>query len=292
MQKAGVKGKLKGLGYGVAAVLLTLYFMFLTFPFEAVQGRLLAMVAGQVGRPLTAAEIRATPLLWVRLSDVRLGLPGSSDRASFTVDEVRFRPSLTGLALGRIALRMKANLSGGRLSGTFGQKKGERTVRLAWKGLRLESLGPLAGMKEASLAGSFSGSLDLAIQGGNWTTGRGTLSARLTEGSSRGFALLSFPAPNLQDLEGSVEARLQQKKAFLDRLSLESPTLQLSLEGTADLLPRLYSSRLDLKGKLKLGGDLAPTYEPMLSGLLRNRDDQGFYTFSLKGTPANPKFAP
>ncbi len=292
MMKAGVKGKLKVLGYGAGAVLLTLYFMFVTFPFEVVQDRLLAMVSGQVGRPLTAAEIRATPLLWVRLSGVRVGPPGSPDRAPFTVEEVRIRPSLPGLALGRLALRMKARLYGGRLSGTFGQKRGERSVKLAWKGLRLDSLGPLAGMKEASLAGSFSGNLHLAIQGENWATGRGSLSARLTEGASRNFSLLGFPAPDLQDVEGSVEVRLQQKKAYLDRLALESPTLQLSVEGTADLLPRLSSSRLDLKGRLKLGGDLAATYQPMVDGLLRNRDDQGFYTFSLKGTPANPKFAP
>lgn len=290
--KGGVRGKLKILGYGVGAVLLTLYFMFVTFPFEAVQETILAAVAKQVGLPITAGEIRATPLLWVRLSDVRLGPPKSQNRPLPKIDQARFRPSLPALAFGRFLLRIKADLCGGRLAGTLGQRKGERTIKLSWKGLRLESLAPLAGLKEADLAGSLSGSLNLAIQGENWATGQGSLSARLTEGASRNLTLLGFPAPQLKDLEGSLEIRVQQKKAFLDRFRLESPSLQLSVEGTADLLPRLYSSRLDLKGKLKLGGDLAETYQPLVSGLLRNRDDQAFYIFSLKGTPGNPKFAP
>lgn len=291
--KAGAKRNLKILAYGLGAVFLTLYFMFLTFPFEAVQDRLIASVAGLIRLPIQVKEIRSTPLLWIRLSDVRLlEGPGAEAQAPLKIDEAKIRPSLPALALGRVSLRVKANLWGGRLSAKLGQRKGERTVKLSWKGLRLESLGPMVGLKEAKLAGAFSGSLNLAMQGENWATGRGNLSARLTEGSSRNLSVAGFPTPELKDIRGSLDLRVEQKKAFLDGLALESPSLQLFVEGTADLLPRLSSSRLDLKGRLKLGEDLAQTYQPMVSGLLRNRDDQGFYTFSLKGTPTNPKFVP
>lgn len=291
--KAGAKRNLKILAYGLGAVVLTLYFMFLTFPFHVVQDRLIERIAGQIRRPIQVKEIRPTPLLWIRLSDVRF-LQGSAaePQALLKIDEAKFRPSLPALALGRFSLRVKADVCGGRLRGKLGQRKGERIVKLSWKGLRLESLGPMVGFKEAELAGAFSGSLNLAMQGENWATGRGDLSVRLEQGSSRNLSVAGFSIPELKEIRGFLELRVEQKKAFLDRLALESPSLELFVEGTADLLPRVSSSRLDLKGRVKLGGDLAQTYQPMVSGLLRNRDDQGFYTFSLKGTPANPKFIP
>ena len=68
-----MKGKMKKIlqyaGYGVLTLLLTVYFMFLTFPFSEVKDRILPRLEAGLPFRITVDEIRATPFLGLRLTE-------------------------------------------------------------------------------------------------------------------------------------------------------------------------------------------------------------------------------
>jgi type II secretion system protein N len=134
--------------------------------------------------------------------------------------------------------------------------------------------------------------LHLRIKGNRLLPGgEGTLKTRLTGGEIKNFPLLGFTLPALEGITGNGELTLGQNRATLESLSLNADQLTFSLEGKADLSPRLMSSLLNLKGRIKLSGSLASQYQPMLAGFLRKQDKEGFYTFSIRGTLGNPRLS-
>jgi len=285
-----VKRSLKVVGYGLLTLLLTLYFMFLTFPFSSIQEPLLSQMTKGLPLSIEMGEVEATPLLWMRFTDVRIQL--RSETPLMKIDDIRIRPSLLALFLGKVSFRFKASLYGGTAKGSIGSGGETREISLSWKDLLLGEYGSIPVMKDAKVDGALSGKVQLKVQGGNWILSQGSVSGLLAQGGVKNFSLYGFPIPNLQDLTGKIEIRIEQKKALLERFSLEGDSLQFSAEGNADLLPRFSSSRLDLKGRMKLAGELASQYQPLLAGFLRSQDSEGFSTFSLKGTLGNPRFAP
>ncbi|MEW6441490.1 MAG: type II secretion system protein GspN [bacterium] len=279
-------------GYAVLGSFLTLYFMLLSFPFSEMKERLVPSLARDLSLPISVGQVEVTPLLWIRFSDVRIDPGAHKGIPALRADAVRLRPALLPLLIGKQVFKVRADLYGGTLKGSLGRKKDSQNVSLSWKGLVLGRQGDLPMAAGAKLAGTLSGTAALKIQGSNWTTAQGSVSGSLVGGHMQNVSLYGFSMPPLQGVTGDLELRLNQKKATLEHLSLVSDGLQLSLEGSADLLPRLPSSRLDLKGRLKLQGELAAQYQPMLAGVLRSQDAQGFSTFSLKGSLQAPRFVP
>jgi type II secretion system protein N len=77
----------------------------------------------------------------------------------------------------------------------------------------------------------------------------------------------------------------------VESVSIKADLISFSIDGKVDLSKRLAKSPLNLKGKVKLSGQLASQYQPMLAGLLRKQDKEGFYVFSIRGTVGNPRFS-
>ena len=117
------------------------------------------------------------------------------------------------------------------------------------------------------------------------------VSLALAGGSVKNLQVYGFTLPSLQGISGEGKVELDKRKATLETLSLQSEQLTASLDGTVDLSPRFTSSRLQLKGKVKLAGQLESQYQPMLEGFLRNKDPDGSYAFSLVGTLGKPRFS-
>jgi type II secretion system protein N len=232
--------------------------------------------------------------LWLRATGVDLIQTKQNERASvMKFPEVRLRPSFIRLLMGRLAFRIKASLYGGKIKGRAGKGRDTVDVSLNWKNIGLEQLPIHTQMPEAELQGKLNGEMDLRlrVQGSRLVPGDGMLKARLSGGSAKNIQFRGFPLPALGEIKGQGELTLGQNRATVESLSLNADLLAFSLEGKADLSRRLSSSPLNLKGKIKLTGSLASQYQPMLAGLLRKQDKDGFYIFSIRGTLGSPRFS-
>ena len=282
-------------GYALIALLLILYFMFLTFPYDAVKDRYVERQTKGLPYRVSIDKIRATPFLWIRATGIHVLQAKPQEQASvLKLSEVRLRPSLLHLLTGKLAFRIKALLYGGRIQGRAGRGKETVDLSLDWKNIALEQL-PIQGRPmDAQMKGKLSGEMDLLfrLQGNRMVPGEGTLKARLAGGSAKNLQFSGFPLPALEGIDGQGELTLGPNRATLESLSMKAEMLDFSLEGKMDIARNLNSSPLHLKGKVKLAGSLASQYQPMLAGLLRRQDKEGYYTFSIRGTLGNPRFSP
>ena len=113
----------KYLGYVLFTLLAIAYFSFLTFPYDVLKDRYLAQQTRGLPYQVTIDEIRATPFLWIRASGVDVS-PAKKDEVSILkVKEVRLRPSLYRLLVGKLAFRFKASLYGGKVQGRAGKAR-------------------------------------------------------------------------------------------------------------------------------------------------------------------------
>ncbi len=291
-------GKLKRFGryagYGLFTLFLILYFAFLTFPYEVVQERYLR--EGIPGLPwkVTVERLEATPLLWIRASGIRVLSRAKDPRKPLlTLEDLRLRPAFLHLLVARPALRFKGDLCGGKLRGLVARKGTETDLSIRWKGIDLGQVPTGSAIQGGKLTGRLRGSLDLRLrqEARRFVPVRGNLEARLREGSAKGLRFHGFELPPLKGLKADCKIEVTPKKAAVDSLALEASDLSVGLTGEVDLSPRLLAgSLLKLKGRVKLGGNLAAQYQPILAGILRNRDDEGYYTFSVRGSPLRPQF--
>lgn len=281
------------IGYALFTVLMTLYFSVLTFPYDALKDRYLARQTPGLPFRVSIESIRATPLLWIRASGIDVTHLGNPDAPVLKLHEARLRPSLLRALIGRPAVRIRASLYGGEISGRAGKAKEEVAVSLEWKDIAMAQLPVQNRLPGAELKGRLNGEMDLTlrIQGDSLLPGDGLLKTRLAEGSVRNLQVMGISLPALEGIQGQGEISLGQNRATVEAFTLNADLLTFSLEGRMDVAKRLTTSPLNLKGKVRLSGPLASQYQPMLAGFLRKQDAEGFYVFSIRGTLGSPRLA-
>ena len=200
----------KYIGYVLFTLLMIVYFSFLTFPYDAVKDRYLAQQTQGMPYKVSIDKIRATPFLWIRATGVDVSQVKKDPVSVLKLSEVRLRPSIFRLLVGKLAFRFKASLYGGKVKGRA--VKGEETVDLIlnWKNIALAKLPIEARLPGAQLKGKINGDMDLRmkIQRNRVTPGDGTIKVRLTEGSAQKLLVQGFALPDLQGLEGQGEITL------------------------------------------------------------------------------------
>jgi type II secretion system protein N len=281
-------------GYGLFTLLMILYFSFLTFPYDVVKDRYLSQQTQGLPYRVSIESIRATPFLWICASGIDVIQTEKQNTPILKLREVRLRPSLIRLVLGKPSFRFKASLYGGKVRGRATKGEKEVNLDLHWKNIALAKLPVEAQLPGAKLQGNLHGDMDLtmSIQGNLLVPDTGTLTTNLTGGSAKDLQVQGFALPDLEGITGKGRITLAQKRVTVDDFLLEADLLTLGLEGKMDIARSLTSSPVDLKGRIKLSGALASQYQPILGRVLRKQDKQGFYIFSIRGPLRSPRFTP
>jgi type II secretion system protein N len=272
---------------------MTLYFIFLTFPFEHVKDQLLPQISKYLPFSLDIKEIRATPLLGLKASDVDLysskeDQPQKDSQPIVTIQKMKVRPSLLSFLFGKQALYLHGWLYGGEIQGKVAKRGSSINLVIEWKNIVLGKYE--YAIEKMKVGGTFSGDVALLIQNRNPAQSEGSMQFAISEGSIKNFQMYSFSIPDLQDVTGTGRIKVGNRKATLEEFSFGSNEISVSFTGDVDLSPSLLQSRMNLKGSVNLSGKSASQYEPFLQGILRNKNKDGSYPFSLRGTFTQPRF--
>ncbi len=257
--------------YFVAAFLV---FLLLLFPFDRVKTKLESEV--RLRTPFVLSVTRISPRFFNRfvLSDVVVS--EKSGRVLFESPSVRTTISLFNLLRGRSSLDMKAQAYGGELLVKVQDRPGRQYLLVDGNGLDVGSYALLKdfGLK---LSGKLGGNFEMTGDSGKgrlWLKGL----------ASRELKIKGFSIPDLDFEQCWLEAEVKGDRLTIKKLELEGKELKVRCLG--DLILRERGA-LNLTVKLKLSERLAREQEGLVA-LLKNKDAEGFYQFSLGGTLSDP----
>ncbi len=250
-----------------------LVFLLLLFPFDRIKARLESEVRQRT--PLELSVARISPRFFNRfvLSDVVVS--DQKGKVLFESPSVRASVSLFGLLRGFLSLDMKAKAYVGDLLVKAQQGAGRQRIFIDANGLDIGSY-PL--LKEyLKISGKLGGNFEMSGD-----TGAGKV--LLNGVAVRELKIKGFPVPDLDFDQCWLEAEIKGDRMTIKKMTLDGKELKVQCLGDVVLRER---GSLNLTVKLKPSERLAREQSGILS-LLKNKDAEGFYQFSIGGTLSEP----
>jgi type II secretion system protein N len=299
-------------GYTAFALSSFIFFLYLTFPYEAVRDRVTQEAAaagwdvqiGSLGPGLFG--VTATRVQLSRLSAGQAAGPEGADAAAAAAGSPLILASVAARpALFPPGIACRANAFGGIISGSVG---GLGDLNL---GLTLDRLDPSDGSLKAATgldaAGLVNGTVSFSVPrdgaGYDLSKATGAVALGISQGLIKGGTVTvpMYGQPTPMELPrialGDVEARLKfdQGKGTLEQLRAKSDDLEVNGSGTVNLAKRPDYSELNLELKIKTEEEFRKRLGMIamgLSALPADKDDPQFRVASVTGFLGRPNFTP
>jgi type II secretion system protein N len=251
-----------------------LVFLLLLFPFDLVKAKLESEVRQRTAVELNISRISPRFFNSFLLSDVVVS--DQTGKVLFESPSVRTTISLFSLLRGNVAADLKAKAYGGDLLLKVQQAPGHQYVLCDANGLDIGSYQLLKNLG-LKLSGKLGGNFEVTNDAGK---GRIWLkSLALRELKIKGFLV-----PDIDFDECWIEANLKGDRLTIKKLEMNGK--ELKIRGLGDIVLRERGT-INLVVKLKPSERLAQEQAGILA-LLKNRDAEGYYQFSLGGTLSDP----
>jgi type II secretion system protein N len=265
---------IRRLSFGLYFVIAFLAFLVVLFPFDRVKSRLESEV--RLRTPLELAIGRISPRFINRVVLADVVLSDGAGRVLFESSSVQTRVSLFGFLRGFLSVDMRAKAYSGELNVRSEQSAKRQFVAIHADGLDLSSYTLLKdlGLK---LSGRLGGSLEM-----NGDVGK--VKFLFKNLVSRELKVKGFPVPDLDFDQAWIEGDVKGDRFTIRKLELDGKELKVRVSG--DLVMRERGT-LNIAVKIKPSERLAKE-QAMLLSLLKNKDTDGYYQFSLSGTITEP----
>lgn len=257
--------------YFAAAFLI---FLLVLFPFDRIKSRLESEV--RLRTPFELSVSRISPRFFNRFALIDVVVSDRTGRVLFKSPSVHTKVSLFGLLRGLLSVDLNTAAYGGELSVRARQGANPQSLVLNADGLDISAY-PLLKDFGLQASGSLGGNFEMSGDAGK---GR----FLFKDLAWRGLRIKGFPVPDLDFEQGWLEAELKGDRLTVKKLEMEGRELTMRTSG--DMVLRERGS-LNIVVKLKPSERLAREYAAVVS-LLKNRDADGFYQFTLGGTLAEP----
>jgi type II secretion system protein N len=265
---------IRRLSFSLYFVIAFMTFLVVLFPFDRIKTKLESEIRSRTPLELNIARISPRFLNRFVLADVVLS--DRTGRVLFESPAVRAHVSLFGFLRGLLSVDFKAKAYSGELSVRTEQGLKRQFFAVDAESLDLASYALLKNLG-LKLSGRLGGSFEMSGDAGK---GRFLIKNL----ASRELKIKGFPVPDLDFEQGWIEGDVKGDRFTIKKLELDGKELKVRVSG--DLVMRERGT-LNLAVKLKLSERLAKEQAGLLS-LLKNRDPEGFYLFSLGGTVAEP----
>lgn len=263
--------RLSFVAYFIAVFLL---FLILLFPFDRIKSKLESEVRSRTPFELSVARI--APRFFNRFVLVDVVVSDKKNKILFESPAVKTTVSLFSLLRGGISVNMKAPAYGGELLVKAHQTTKQQRLLIDADGLDIASY-PMLKDFGLKLAGKIGGNFEM-----NGDSGKGRL--WLKGLTSRELKIKGFPVPDLDFEKGWLEADFKGDRMTIRKLELEGK--ELKIRATGDMVLRERGT-LNLLVKVKPSERLVREQAGIFS-LLKNRDAEGFYQFTLGGLLTDP----
>ena len=279
-------------GFGFVATLL---FVYMTFPLEAVQGRV-ARALEQAVPGLKVSFGAASPyrLSGLDVEELKLSyekVPGQPPVVA-TIDRVRARVQLLPLLSKNYAVSYHVNLGDGSVSGEVHSGATAVGLELQMKDVDLAHPPVLAKMLGMDLGGAIDADIDVTINDDPKKT-NGHVQFDMKKARIGEANVMGFTVPPI-DL-GTTSATLEIKDGVMSfkKFEQKSADLEAKITGDVTLRKQVPASNLNLAVQFKLTEAFLlnnPKFKTIvqISGIERTKNPSGFYNAKLTGALSSP----
>lgn len=271
MEKKVLVRNLTFAGYFLAVFLL---FLFLLFPFERIKSRIEAEVRLRTPFELSIGRVSPRFINRFALSDVLLS--DAEGRVLFESPLVRTKVSLFALLRGILKTDLRADAYGGELLVRLHQGGGRNSFLVDADDLDLAAY-PLLRERGFPLAGKAGGTFEM-----DNSEGKGRLWVKGL--ALRELKVQGFSVPDLDFEQGWIEGEIKGDRLIVKKLELDGK--ELTIRAAGDVVLR-RTGLLNLQMKVKPSERLLREQSGYFA-LLKIRDAEGYYPFSVGGTVAAP----
>lgn len=265
---------IRRLSFALYFIIAFMTFLVVQFPFDRIKTKLESEIRSRT--PLELNITRISPRFLNRFVLADVVLSDQTGRVLFESPAVHAHVSLFGFLRGLLSVDFKAQAYSGELRVRTEQGAKRQFFAVDAESLDLASYAFLKNLG-LKLSGRLGGAFEMSGDAGK---GRFLLKNL----ASRELKIKGFPVPDLDFEQGWIEGDIKGDRFTIKKLELDGKELKVRVSG--DLVMRERGT-LNLAVKLKLSERLAKEQAGLLS-LLKNRDPEGFYLFSLGGTLAEP----
>ena len=265
---------IRGISFSLYFVIIFVAFLVLLFPFDRIKFRLESEIRERTPLELHIARISPRFINRFALSDVVLS--DRTGRVLFESPVVNAHVSVFNLLRGIVSVDLRTKAYGGEVAVRSEQGAKRKFLSLDANGLDLASYALLKNLG-VKLSGRLGGTYEMSGD-------VGTAKVLLKNLASRELVIRGFPVPDLDFEQVWIEGDVRGDRFLIKKFELDGKELKVRLSG--DLVMRELGT-LNLAVKLKPSERLAREQAGLLS-LLKNRDAEGFYQFSLGGTVSEP----
>jgi type II secretion system protein N len=258
--------------FSFAAYFAAAFFIFLLFlfPYDRIKSRIESEV--RLRTPVELSVSRISPRFFNRFALIDVVVSDKAGRVLFNSPSVHTKVSLFGLLRGLLFVDLNTAAYGGELSVKARQGMAPQSFAVNADGLDISAY-PLLKDLGLQVSGRIGGNFDM-----RGDAGKGRFLFKNL--AWRGLKVKGFPLPDLDFEQAWLEAELKGDRLLVKKMEMEGKELKILASG--DMVLRERGS-LNLVVKLKPSERLVREYSAVVS-LLKNRDADGFYQFSLGGT--------
>ncbi len=278
---------LQSSAYALYAVVAFVVFLYITFPYDALQQRVIDRLS-QEGMQLTLARLQPAFPPGVRAQGLRLVIgQWSEDDAALQVDVFRLQPEWLPLLSGKLQARFEAGLYGGHLDGEVRQTQAEGRavwdVKTHFTDVDLTQHPWVRRADKPFLRGRLGGDTAVLLtDDGHMQDGTFTL-------RGQPLALVSLPGGQLQlqreiacdTLQGELKTTPKQGGTLV--LTCQGKDLAIDARGTVSWRTPVAESQLNLRWQVR-SEEVYKSEMDLLAVLVRKRPDRrGELSFRLQG---------
>ncbi len=282
------------LGYSLYALALLVFFLYMTFPYQKLEARLIAMLEQALDCQIRVDQ--SQPFFPIGLNWKQIHLhPQMGFKGDVMVEQARARIYLLPLLQRRIETDFLIEALGGKIRGSFSVQRRDGKMHYYFQesaqDLELQALGLDIPFK---MEGRLRLDLEATWQDQDLLRGNGSGDLELLGVKTVGVFVNGMQLPDLSFSRAAAKLGLKNNVMTVENFSVQGPHIEATGQGTVLLRNRWSDGLLNLTSKADVKEDLRQKF-PVLAMVGNGRDSVevmikgtlGRPTISINGVPLN-----
>lgn len=284
----------KYLGYVAFFLVMFVFGLYVTAPWDAAKDRLLDIASRATGMTISAQELRPNWITGITATDVKITPAGAKE--PIVLEKLSGRAKVFAFLTGKKGFTVSLPIAKGDVDGDILIDDESTTAKVKMEGVELGLVPGLVDSVGLPLTGTIDLDADMVVGQKDPKLTNGTIGLKVKGLKiEKGGKMAGFPVPELSIGDADWKIPVEAGRATLKNLRVAGESLELVVDGTIAVVQPLSRSTANLTVSFKPTEKLLSS-DPLLGALLNNlqraKGNDGFYTYAMSGPLKSPRFVP